>query len=114
MSGISRSRLRGLRSSVAFSFIRLCWQLPLPSNFYFILEFSKKCVQNFCRETEGKRPLGRPSCRWEGNIRVDRREIEWEKCELDVSGSGQRPVAGFCEHGHESWGSIKGGNFLTS
>jgi hypothetical protein len=26
---------------------------------------------------EGKRPLGRPRCRWEDNIRLDRREIGW-------------------------------------
>jgi hypothetical protein len=24
---------------------------------------------------EGKRPLGRPKCRWEDNIKMDRREI---------------------------------------
>jgi hypothetical protein len=24
-----------------------------------------------------KRPLGRPRCRWENNIRMDCREIEW-------------------------------------
>jgi hypothetical protein len=24
---------------------------------------------------EGKRPLGRPRCRWEGNIKTDLREI---------------------------------------
>jgi hypothetical protein len=27
---------------------------------------------------EGKRPLGRPRCRWEDNIRLDLREREWE------------------------------------
>jgi hypothetical protein len=27
---------------------------------------------------EGKEPLGRPRCRWEDNIRMDLREIEWE------------------------------------
>jgi hypothetical protein len=26
---------------------------------------------------EGKRPLGRPRCRWEDNIGMDRREIGW-------------------------------------
>jgi hypothetical protein len=26
---------------------------------------------------EGKRPLGRPRRRWEDNIRLDLREIEW-------------------------------------
>jgi hypothetical protein len=26
---------------------------------------------------EGKRPLGRPRCRWEDNIKMDLREIGW-------------------------------------
>jgi hypothetical protein len=26
---------------------------------------------------KGKRPLGRPKCRWEDNIRMDLREIGW-------------------------------------
>jgi hypothetical protein len=26
---------------------------------------------------EGKRPLGRPKCRWEDNIRMELREIGW-------------------------------------
>jgi len=25
---------------------------------------------------EGKRPLGRPRCRWEGNIKMDLQEVE--------------------------------------
>jgi len=27
---------------------------------------------------EGKRPIGRPRCRWEANIKMDLREIVWE------------------------------------
>jgi hypothetical protein len=27
---------------------------------------------------EGKRPLGRPSCRWEDNIRMDLQEVGYE------------------------------------
>ena len=26
---------------------------------------------------EGKRPLGRPSCRWEDNIKMDLQEVGW-------------------------------------
>jgi hypothetical protein len=32
---------------------------------------------------EGKRPFGRPKCRWEDNIRMDLRKIQWE----DVDGT---------------------------
>jgi hypothetical protein len=28
------------------------------------------------RKPEGRRPLERPRCRWEGNIRIDLREME--------------------------------------
>jgi hypothetical protein len=28
-------------------------------------------------KSKGKRPLGRPRCRWEGGIRMDLREIGW-------------------------------------
>jgi hypothetical protein len=31
---------------------------------------------------EGKRALGRPSCRWEDNTRLDLRVIEWEVVHL--------------------------------
>jgi hypothetical protein len=34
------------------------------------------------------------------------------RCGLDASGSRQKPVAGSCEHGNESSGSVKGGEFL--
>jgi hypothetical protein len=30
------------------------------------------------RKPEGKRPLGGPRCRWEGNIRMSHTEIGWE------------------------------------
>jgi hypothetical protein len=38
-------------------------------------------------KSEGKRSLGRPRCRWK-DIRMDLREVGWEGCGLDVSGSG--------------------------
>jgi hypothetical protein len=54
---------------------------------------------------EGKRPLGRPRCRWEDGIRMDLREIGLGGCGLDLTGSGQGPVAGCCECGDEPSGS---------
>jgi hypothetical protein len=42
------------------------------------------------------RPLGRQRSRWEKGNRMDLREIGWG-CGVDLSGSGQRPVAGCCE-----------------
>jgi hypothetical protein len=37
---------------------------------------------------EGKRPLGRPSHRWEDEIRMDIREIGWGGCGVDTVGPG--------------------------
>jgi hypothetical protein len=34
----------------------------------------ERCLQGFGWEAEGKRPLGRPRCRWEDNIKMDLRE----------------------------------------
>jgi hypothetical protein len=36
---------------------------------------------------EGKRPLGKPSCRWVDNIRMDLVEVEWG--DVDWIGLGQ-------------------------
>ena len=37
---------------------------------------------------EGKRPLGRPRCRWEDNIKMDLQEVGWGLWGLDGVGSG--------------------------
>jgi hypothetical protein len=44
-------------------------------------------------------------------IKVDLKIKRVGKYRLDVSGSGQGPVAGFCDYGDSSV-SIKGGEFL--
>jgi hypothetical protein len=53
---------------------------------------------------EGKRPLGRPTRRWEDGIKMDLREIGWG-CGVDSPGPGYGPFAGCCECGDESSGS---------
>ena len=62
---------------------------------------------------EGKRPLGRPRRRWEGNIKLDLQEVG------GVVGTGWSwlrigRVAGTCGCGEELSGSINVGNFLIS
>ena len=37
----------------------------------------KRCIYDFGGETWGKRPLGRPMCRWEDNIKTDPQEMGW-------------------------------------
>jgi hypothetical protein len=51
---------------------------------------------------KGKRPLGRPRCRWEYVTRIDLREVGW-RCGVDLAGLGYRPEAGCCENGDETW-----------
>jgi hypothetical protein len=46
----------------------------------------KRYVQGFGEETEEKRPLGRPRHRWENNIKMYLKEMEWGHG-LDWSGS---------------------------
>jgi hypothetical protein len=58
------------------------------------------------RKPEGKKPFGRYRCGCKYNIKMDLREIRVERCSMDASGSGKRPVAGPCKHGNESSGSV--------
>jgi hypothetical protein len=45
---------------------------------YFIATLFKRSVCRILVEKpEGKRPLGRPRCRWVDNIKMDLREIGW-------------------------------------
>ena len=40
---------------------------------------------------EGQRPLGRPRCRWEDNIKIDLQEVEYgsvDWIELDLASQG--------------------------
>jgi hypothetical protein len=60
---------------------------------------------------EEKRPLGRPTCRWEDNIKMDLQDVGCGG--VDWIGLAQdRQVAGTCECGFELSGSIKCGEFL--
>jgi hypothetical protein len=38
----------------------------------------EKSIQYLVRKLEGKRPLRRPRCRWEDNIRMDPKDLGWE------------------------------------
>jgi hypothetical protein len=60
---------------------------------------------------EGKRPLGRPRHRWEGNITMELQEVgggrgDWMKLAQDRMGT--------CGYGEGLSDSINAGNFLTS
>jgi len=52
-----------------------------------------------CGKPEGKSPLGGSKRKWKSNIRME----EWE---LNSSGLGWEPVAGFCERGNGLYGSM--------
>ena len=60
---------------------------------------------------EGKRPLGRPRCRWVDNIRMDLQEVGCGY--MDWIGLAQvRDRADTCECSNEPSGSVKCGEFL--
>ena len=60
---------------------------------------------------EEKRPRERPRSRRESNMRIDLQEVGWEPG-MDLCGSGQVHVAGFCKCGNEPSASVKSGEFL--
>jgi hypothetical protein len=42
----------------------------------------ENAFKSLVEKPDGKRPLGRPSRRWEDHIRMDRREVLWGGAEL--------------------------------
>jgi cell wall assembly regulator SMI1 len=57
---------------------------------------------------EGKRPLGRPRCRWEDKTEMDLNEVVLEGIDWIHLAQGRDRWAGSCEHGNECSGSMKG------
>ena len=74
----------------------------------------QSCILGFrclARKPEGNGPLGRPGCRWEGNIKMVLSRIEVGALTALISfriGTLTRP----CELGNKTSGSIKCGEFL--
>jgi hypothetical protein len=66
------------------------------------------------RKCEGKRPLGRHRHRWEDNIRVGVREIEWEGVDWIHLIQDRDQWHVFVNKVMDPWVPWKAGNFLTS
>ena len=44
----------------------------------------ERCIEGFGGGgAEGRRPLGRPRCRWEENIKMDLQKVDWIKLAQD-------------------------------
>jgi hypothetical protein len=72
-------------------------------------------MEELGEKVRGKRPLGRHRRRREDNIKMDLREIEWGGVGwIRSTWLKIRTMASSYEHGNESSGSIKVGNFLSS
>jgi hypothetical protein len=54
----------------------------------------RKVYKVLVGKPKGKRPHGRPRCRWKDGIRMSFREAGWEECGVDSPGSGQGLEAG--------------------
>ena len=72
----------------------------------------QRCVQVLLGKPDGERPLGRLSCRWEDNIKMDLQEVGcggMDRIEL-AQDRDRRRALGEC--GNEPSGYIKCGEFL--
>jgi hypothetical protein len=58
-------------------------------------------------KSEGRRPLGRPRCRWLDNIRTDLVEVGWGDVDWIGLAQGRDRWRAPCEFGYEASGSIK-------
>jgi hypothetical protein len=63
-------------------------------------------------KTAGKRTVGRPRHRWEGNIKMDLQEVECGGMDWMELAQERGQAVGTCECGNEPSGSIKCENFL--
>jgi hypothetical protein len=61
---------------------------------------------------DGKRQLRRPRCRWVDTIKMDLQEVGCEGMDWIEMAQNRHRVAGTCECGNETSGSIKCGEFL--
>ncbi|KAJ4446304.1 hypothetical protein ANN_12999 [Periplaneta americana] len=66
---------------------------------------SKNAYRVLVGRSEGKRSLGRPRRRWEDNIKMDLRAVGYD--DRDRINLAQGPMAGLCDGGNESPGSLK-------
>jgi hypothetical protein len=53
-----------------------------------VWQFGKqeRCTTVSVGKPGGKRPLGRPNCGWEDNIKMDHKEIGWFVVRMNVAG----------------------------
>jgi hypothetical protein len=71
-----------------------------------------RCTYNILvGRPEGRRPLERPRHRWEDNIKMDLREIGFGDVDWIHMAQDRGMWTGSCEHGDESSGYIKCGEF---
>ena len=69
-------------------------------------------MQGFGGEPEGKRPLRRPRCRWEDNIKMDLQEVVCRGMDWIELAQHRDRFAGTCECGNEPSGCVICGEFL--
>jgi hypothetical protein len=81
---------------------RMRWAVPVAR-----MGESRGAYMVLVGKSEGKRPLGRPRCRWEDNVKMDLQEV-------GCAGTDWIELAqvGTCECGNEPSGSIKCREFL--
>jgi hypothetical protein len=72
----------------------------------------EKFIQNFVRQPEWKRPLGRPRRRWEDNIRMNLRQTGWGGVDWIYLAQNRDKWRAVVNTVMKLKGTIKGGEFL--
>ena len=70
------------------------------------MEQFRNAYRVFVGKPESKRPLGRPRRRWEGNIKINLREVGFDPRDC-IALLKIGPMAGLCKGGNEPPGSLK-------
>ena len=70
------------------------------------MEQFRNVYRALVEKPEGKRPLGRPRCRWEDNISMDFKEVGWVPRDCIALVENRVQIAGLCKGDNEPPGSL--------
>lgn len=70
----------------------------------------RNLYRDLVRKPEGERPVGRPTGKFEDNVKVDLKGMGWY-CVECINPAQDNDTCVSCEHGNETSGLIKCGQF---
>jgi hypothetical protein len=78
-----------------------------------IVPQSEECVKDLGGKARRKETALKPGCRWEDNIKMDLRKIQWGAVDLIHLAQNRDQWGSSCEHGNEPSGYIHFGKFSS-